>query len=354
MHSRPGLATRLSATLSRRSVVPVGLFLTLVIGLGDRATGVELPFTMLYLLPIGLAVWFRDSTFAVLLSAISSVCIGGSLVHDRMSGLGIAWNLGGAVILFLAATWAVDQLHAYVERERHQRRMAVDQLRHAERLNVIGTLAAGVAHEMGTPLTVIAGCAEILSETSTDTAVHRRTTMIQEQVAKVSAIIRHLLDFGHRGGATRANVDLHALAIATCDMLQSTATKQHARLEVERGEPVPVTGNVAELQQVVSNLVINGLQAMARGGRIRIITSTTERDGRRVGRIAVEDQGPGIAPEHLGRIFDPFFTTKGVGEGTGLGLSVSYGIVQDHDGTIDVTSVPQRGSTFTVILPLAD
>ncbi len=346
------LIERLSGPLTRRTIVPIAILMTVVVGVGDRLTGVELPFTLLYVLPIGLAAWYRDRAFGLAVSALATACIGVSLVHDGLSTLGIVWNGSGAVLLFFAVTWCVDQLHAYVERERAQRRMAIDQLRHAERLNVIGTLAAGVAHELGTPLNVIAGCAEILAEDSSDLTVHRRTTMILDQVSRVSAIIRHLLDFGHRGGVARGDVELGTLASATVEMLQSTARKRGAQIVLEPGPPVHVSGNVSELEQVLSNLILNGLQAMERGGTVRVTTRVENRADHPEACLVVEDQGHGISAADRPRIFDPFFTTKDVGEGTGLGLAVSYGIVRDHDGSIEVESQPGRGSTFTVVLPL--
>jgi len=346
------LIERLSAPLTRRSVVPVALLMTAIVGVGDRLTGVELPFTLLYLLPIGLAAWYRDRAFGLVVSAFATAWIGVSLVNDGLSTLGIVWNVIGAVALFFAVTWCIDQLHAYVEQERAQRRMAIDQLRHAERLNVIGTLAAGVAHELGTPLNVIAGCAEILAEDSIDPNVRRRTSMIIDQVARVSAIIRHLLDFGHRGGVARADVELGSLAAATVDMLQSTARKRGTQIVLEPGPPVHVSGNISELEQVLSNLLLNAVQAMDRGGVVSVTTRIEDRANHASACLSVEDQGHGIAKGDLPRIFDPFFTTKDVGEGTGLGLSVSYGIVRDHDGSIEVESQPGRGTTFTVVLPL--
>jgi signal transduction histidine kinase len=346
------LIERLSGPLTRRSVVPIALLMTVVVGVGDRLTGVELPFTLLYVLPIGIAAWYRDRGFGLVVSALATACIGVSLVNDGLSTLGIVWNGAGAVLLFFAVTWCVDQLHVYVEQERAQRRMAVDQLRHAERLNVIGTLAAGVAHELGTPLNVIAGCAEILAEDSADAIVQRRTAMILDQVSRVSAIIRQLLDFGHRGGVARGDVDLATLASATVEMLQSTARKRGVQIVLDPGPPVHVSGNVSELEQVLSNLILNGLQAMDDGGTVRVSARVENRADHPEACIVVEDQGHGISAADRPRIFDPFFTTKDVGEGTGLGLSVSYGIVRDHDGSIEVDSQPGRGSKFTVVLPL--
>lgn len=346
------LIERLSGPLTRRSAIPAALGLTLLLGIGDRLTGVELPFTILYLLPIGLATWFRDRRFGLVVSAVAATCMSVSLAHDSSPLFAVAWNLGGAIPLFFAVTWVVDQLHAYVERERAERMLAVEQLRHAERLNVIGTLAAGVAHELGTPLNVIAGCAEILAEDSPDPAVHGRTDMILAQVTKMSAIIRHLLDFGHRGGLARTEVDLNAVAADAVEMMQSTARKRGVQLALSVGAPCHVRGNVAELEQVVSNLVLNALQATPERGLVRVATGTEERAAGPVAVAVVEDNGEGIAPGDLPRIFDPFFTTKSVGEGTGLGLSVSYGIVRDHGGAIQVSSERGRGTRFTVELPL--
>jgi signal transduction histidine kinase len=347
---------RLSAFLTHRSVVPIALGLTLVIGIGDFETGVEIPFTILYVLPIGIGVWYRDQLFGMLLSCLATCGVVVSLVQDY-TPLAVLWNAIGALVLFLAITWLLDRLRVHVQREQAERRLAVDQLRHGERLKMIGTLAAGVAHELGTPLNVIAGCAEILAEDSSDAVIQRRTHVILDQASKITTIIRQLLDFGHRGGIARAAVDVNALVTSTAEMLRSTARKRGHTIALELGEPAQVTASAAELEQVLSNLILNGLQAMDRSGCVRLRTTVEPRfdprgERHRVACIAVADEGRGIAPEDLGRIFDPFFTTKGVGEGTGLGLSVSYGIVRDHGGSIEVTSESRRGSRFAVVLPL--
>jgi len=114
-----------------------------------------------------------------------------------------------------------------------------------------------------------------------------------------------------------------------------------------------VRANPRELEQVVSNLMLNGIQAMPKGGTLRVTTRTELRPDGEWAAIVVEDQGDGIRPEHLPFIFDPFFTTKGIGEGTGLGLSVSYGIVSDWGGKIEVDSRPGHGAQFSVLLPIA-
>ena len=353
---RERLWARLSRHVTRRTVIPLALGLTLAIGLGDLATGVEIPFTMLYVLPIALATWFRGRLFGTVISLLATGCLIASLIQDYVA-LAIAWNEFGALILFLATVWLIDLLHGHVAREQAERRLAVDQLRHGERLKMIGALAAGVAHELGTPLNVIAGSAEMLEYESQDPKVQRRAATIIAQSAKITAIVRNLLDFGHRGGIMRAAVDVNALAGSTAEMLRSTAQKYDRRIVLELGPPAQVTASSAELEQVLSNLIMNGLQAMDRPGHVRVRTSVQDRTDPAGGRhavacIAVEDEGQGIAHENLNRIFDPFFTTKGVGEGTGLGLSVSYGIIRDHGGAIEVESQPRRGSRFTVVLPL--
>jgi two-component system, NtrC family, sensor kinase len=142
------------------------------------------------------------------------------------------------------------------------------------------------------------------------------------------------------------------VAAAAVEMLTSTARKRHCTIELEAPHPIWLEGSKAELEQVFSNLILNALQAMQRG-TVRVRVGVSSRGGHEVAVVEVRDDGAGIAPEHIDRIFDPFFTTKGVGEGTGLGLSVSYGIVRDHAGSIEVASEPGHGARFSVILPLA-
>lgn len=341
VHARPALA------------VASCLLLVLLVGAGDWASGIELPFTILYLVPIGAATWYVSRRTGLAIAVFATACVAASLAHERMTTGTVVWNVAGATALFLGAVWAADRLREYVERERAMRRMAIDQLRHAERLNVIGTLAAGVAHELGTPLNVIAGCAELVAEDAHgDERVQRRTRVILEQVEKVSAIIRRLLEFGHRNARARTRVDLAAVAAAAVEMLMSTARKRHCKIELDAPSPVWLEGSKAELEQVLSNLILNALQAMHRG-TVHVRVGGVRRADHDLALVEVADDGPGIAPENMGRIFDPFFTTKGVGEGTGLGLSVSYGIVRDHAGSIEVASEPGRGARFSVLLPRA-
>ncbi len=333
-------------TMSRRGAIAISIGLTVLIGLGDQVTGADVAFTLLYAAPIALATWYggiRGGTWLSLLATLSSIA---NALLDHRSWITTTWNEIGVLLLFLALTYLLHVHHAHLVRERAEHRLTVDQLRHADRLNVIGTLAAGVAHEIGTPLNVISGSAELIAFAKTPAERDEMALAIREQTERISAIIRHLLDFGRRGGTKTTSVELGDLARSAIALVAPIARKKSISLVVEPcAERVVVEGNVAELEQVFCNLILNGVQAMSGRGTITLRTGTS-------GTISVEDEGPGIPVDVLPHIFEPFFTTKGVGEGTGLGLSVSYGIVADHGGTFEADST-RRGARFIVHLPLA-
>jgi two-component system, NtrC family, sensor kinase len=252
------------------------------------------------------------------------------------------------------------------EEEGQARTRALDQLRHADRLASVGTLASGIAHELGTPLGVVLARARLIEE---DPALPKTTTgsarAIADQVERMSRIIRQLLDFARSGKSlgltTREPVDLGAIARSVVTLVQPLAHKHQVRLAVEEAEHVFARGDSGLLQQVLLNLLMNAVQAMDRPGAITVSTTTSEATpppglnlpAGRYAHLQVEDQGPGIPTEVLRRIFEPFFTTKEVGEGTGLGLSVVWGIVREHDGWIEVHNVPEGGARFDVYLPAA-
>jgi signal transduction histidine kinase len=346
--------------ISRGAVPVLATALLALVAVGDYVTGVEITFTLLYLFPIAGAAWLHGRALGFTLAIAAAVCAIGVflLTSTSRSVLPLAWNAGGELAIFLIVVWLVDSLRRHVERERDERRLAVEQLRHAERLGVIGTMAAGVAHELGTPLAVIAGSAEFLEDAQLSGERLREVGgKIRSQTQRMSAIIQHLLEFGRRGGGNRGAADLNAIARAAVELMSATARKQGVVIQLEPS-PVPLGArvNASEIEQVLSNLLLNAVQA-SRGGTVAVCTGREERadtgGGAQVlGAISVEDHGHGIVAADLPRIFDPFFTTKGVGEGTGLGLSVSYGIVRDHGGAIEVDSVVGRGTRFTVLLPL--
>ncbi len=344
-------------------VVPVSVVAMLVVGLGDYLTGVETTFTLLYLFPLALGTWRRGRMFGVLLALLATACATSSVLltnHVAMRLGPVVWNEFASFVTLLLVVWILSVLRAYVERERSRRELAVEQLRHAERLNLIGKLAAGVAHELGTPLNVISASAEMLETGELSRAnVTKHSTTIIEQTQKMTAIIRHLLDFGRRGGASRSSLDLNEVVTRAVDLLSPIAKKHGCSMQVTCGaRAVPVTGNSSEIEQVFSNLIVNALQAMPTGGTVSLQVSvepraTASATFRPFARVVVQDDGAGIDEQVLAHVFDPFFTTKGVGAGTGLGLSVSYGIVQDHDGFIEVSSEKGHGARFCVLLPLA-
>lgn len=331
---------------AERTAIAVALIAA--IGLGDRVTGADLAFTLLYLVPVGMCAWWSGIRTGIAMAVLAAACSAANMWHDGSRLQHLAWNEVGELVIFVGAAYLVNRLRRYIDQERAQKHAIVDQLRHADRLNVIGTLAAGVAHEIGTPLNVISGSAELMVDAPPDELPAIART-IGEQATRISSIVQHLLDFGRRAGTGRTPVDLNAIATSSTRLLAPMARKRGTELVVETAPAaVTVRGNASELEQVLSNLVLNAIQAMPpQGGQVTLRVAPS-------GSVTVEDTGVGIPAESLAKIFDPFFTTKGIGEGTGLGLSVSYGIVHDHDGAIDVDSVVGRGTRFTVQLPLAE
>jgi signal transduction histidine kinase len=228
---------------------------------------------------------------------------------------------------------------------------ALEQLRHADRLTTSGKLAAGIAHEIGTPLNVISGHAQlIIDEYPPGTAAHEHSEIVVEQTQRVATIIRHLLDFARRRPSQRAVQCLAEPVQRTLDLLRPLAEKRGVTLVIP-ALPTDVVAKIdaGQIEQAITNLAVNGIQAMTAGGRLSV--AVTRVPGR-FACVEVTDTGPGIAADVLPRIFEPFFTTKSVGEGSGLGLSVAYGIVQEHGGWIDVHTSAGSGTCFTIYLPV--
>ncbi|MFN8547447.1 MAG: ATP-binding protein [Candidatus Eisenbacteria bacterium] len=249
-------------------------------------------------------------------------------------------------------------------RENSAKIEAIQQLRHADRLAAVGTMASGIAHELGTPLNVVSGRAKLIETGAIASGeVPDNARIIREQADRIAKIVRGLLDFSRRSEPERSRVDLRPLVTQTAGFLQSFAQKRRVVIQLELDEePLWARVDGGQIQQVITNLLMNGIQAMPEGGVLHLRgTSMSARPPADVGGVPldcavveVRDHGEGIVAEALPRIFDPFFTTKAVGEGTGLGLSVSYGIVREHDGWIEVESVVSEGTTFRVCLPFAE
>jgi signal transduction histidine kinase len=238
---------------------------------------------------------------------------------------------------------------------------AIEQLRHADRLMTVGKLASGIAHELGTPLNVVAGRAGMIAdgETSPQETVSYAKVIV-DATDKMTRIIRSLLEFARRKGPQKAPQSLQRVVARTLDLLRPLGAKKRVVLALEVGKASPVDIDLNQFEQVVTNLVVNAIQSMSHDGKVVVALSEERiRPPADIGGVEtdcvcvrVEDEGDGIAPEHVPHVFEPFFTTKDVGEGTGLGLSVAYGIVHDHGGWIEVQSVLGKGTEFAVYLPL--
>jgi signal transduction histidine kinase len=255
----------------------------------------------------------------------------------------------------------LDAAREHGEKETATRIAALEQLRHADRLVTVGRLAAGIAHELGTPLNVISGRAKMIAsrELEGDLALESAAIVVT-QADRMAAIIRQLLDFARSRAPQRTPGDLVALAREAVALLAPLARKRGVELVLRSAEsPCAAEIDVGQIQQALANLVVNAIHASAPGG---VVTVDAGRERARPPaehggpegdyvRVSVVDGGAGIAPEDRDRIFEPFFTTKEVGEGTGLGLSVSYGIVREHGGWIAIESELGKGSRFSIFLP---
>jgi two-component system, NtrC family, sensor kinase len=225
-----------------------------------------------------------------------------------------------------------------------------DQLVQNDKLTSIGLLAAGVAHEVNTPLAVISSYSQMLrKEISPEDSRYKLLEKITKQTFRASEIVNNLLNFSRTNATEFTDVDIHQVIRDTVALLEHQLKSGRIRIEQELRAEYPMTiGNAGKLQQVFLNLFVNARDAMPEGGELRIMTDTMNSKI----EIVVQDSGVGISRENINKIYDPFFTTKAAGKGTGLGLSVSYGIVQEHGGTIAVESKPGVGTSFRLELPL--
>jgi two-component system, NtrC family, sensor kinase len=243
---------------------------------------------------------------------------------------------------------------------------ALEQLRHADRLMTVGKLASGIAHELGTPLNVVNGRARMIAGGDAQPGEVRECAhIIVEQTAKMTNIIRQLLDFARRRGAQKSPQDLAQLVRQTALLLTPLADKKAIEIAVVEPETDALARDLTaevdtgQMQQALTNLIVNAIQAMRGPGKIQVAATRSRAvppadHGGPAGEylcLSVADQGEGMSADTIGHIFEPFFTTKPVGEGTGLGLSVTYGIVQEHGGWVAVDSEPGQGSRFSIYLP---
>ncbi|HEY1472432.1 MAG TPA: ATP-binding protein, partial [Candidatus Acidoferrum sp.] len=230
-----------------------------------------------------------------------------------------------------------------------QRDRMEEQLTQTEKLTSLGLLAAGVAHEVNTPLAVISNYIQMLAKQMPEgDPRHTIIDKIVKQTFRASEIVNNLLNFSRTGPSELADVDLNRVVEETLSLVAHPLKASQIQIvkQLTEGLP-PVRGSANKLQQVFLNLFLNARDAMPSGGMLEVRSASHN------GSVEVEvvDTGNGITREHIHKIFDPFFTTKTSGRGTGLGLSVSYGIIKEHAGKIDVRSTPGRGTSFHVEFP---
>jgi signal transduction histidine kinase len=246
---------------------------------------------------------------------------------------------------------AQEELKSRIEAQRS----AESRLVQAAKLAAVGEMAAGVAHELNNPLTTVTGFAELtLEELPADAAARADLELVLREARRARDVVRRLLDFARQtDGTTRTRADLNEALEDVIELTSHLMKTSGVLFTQDLARELPwVSIDRNQMKQVFLNLFHNALQAMPSGGELKLQTREAIRDGRAWVIASVRDSGEGILPEHKERLFEPFFTTKSNQGGTGLGLSVTYGIVTDHGGRIEVESQPGKGSTFTVWLPI--
>jgi two-component system, NtrC family, sensor kinase len=237
------------------------------------------------------------------------------------------------------------------EREQKLEHATKQHIGRSEKLASIGRLAAGLAHEINNPLTGVLTFAHLVRDRQPPGGQDREDLdLVIHETQRAAEVVQGLLEFARERPTIMTAVDVNAVIQRMVRLVENQKEMRKIHIEQDYGADLPeILGDANQLQQVLLNLFLNAAAAMPDGG---ILTITTRADPTHV-MIAVADNGCGIKPEHLDKVFDPFFTTKPVGQGTGLGLSVSYGIIEQHAGSIELESEVDIGSTFTIRLPRA-
>ncbi len=233
-------------------------------------------------------------------------------------------------------------------------RLAENRLIRSARLAAVGEMAAGVAHELNNPLTTVTGFVElVLDELPADSPHRSDLELVLRESQRARGVVRRMLDFSRPVENQRTNADINELVSDVLTLVNHLVRTGGVEMAIELWDDLPwISIDSGEIKQVLLNLVHNAIQAMPYGGSLHIKTAPVRHEGRKWVSISVRDTGEGIAPENMDKIFEPFFTTRPAGKGTGLGLSVSYGIVNDHGGFIEVESQLGTGSCFTIYLPV--
>ena len=347
--------------------------LLIITALNDYVGEVKGSFYLAYYLLVALHAYYFGLGMGLIVAGLASVLY---VLSDYPEFQTIVWHeyMLRLTFLVLVATFLgllaekdkgdkqhMESLNRELSEKTRKLELAYGQLAEAQRqiiqtekLSSLGTLVAGVAHEINNPIGIIANRVEVLrlehEEQGLDDTLREDLDVIHRQAHRVAEITTALLAYARQSSHEQTWLDLNA-GVRSALLLWQPQAEQIVRVETVLDEPLPpIMGNVTQLQQVLINLLSNALDATPPGGTI---TVSTRSQGEPPSTVVLEvtDTGTGISAEHLSRVFDPFFTTKPPGKGTGLGLSVCFGIVQDHQGTITVDSQYGRGCTFTVVLP---
>jgi two-component system NtrC family sensor kinase len=272
-------------------------------------------------------------------------------VHFRKDGTPINILGGGSLIEYRGKPAVMAVARDITEIKKLQQ-----QLIQADKLAALGQMIAGVAHELNNPLTSVIGFTQlILMEPSLNEQMRENLEIVRQEAERTRRIVHNLLSFSRQHKPARTEVDINELLDRTLDLRAYEMSVNNISIRRNYGLLPSVMADEHQMQQVFLNIIINAEHAMHSqhlGGTLTLSTLFEKSAAGNTVRIIIEDDGPGIAPEHLDRLFDPFFTTKPVGKGTGLGLSISYGIIKEHGGSIRAESEPGQGARFIIELPL--
>ena len=232
-----------------------------------------------------------------------------------------------------------------------ERKRLQQQLRKTERIAELGTLASGMAHEIGTPMNVILGRAEYLMDRVTEEPIKKGLQTIVTQVERITKVMNQLLSFARRKTPDRCPLDLRGTIEAGMELFQERLARNQIQVELALADDCPMAlADLDQMSQVFINLVMNAVHAMPDGGTLRIGLAPEKQ----MVKLTIADTGHGIPRDVIERVFEPFFTTKEFGQGTGLGLTVVKGIIEEHQGSIVVESGEEKGTTFTILIPQTD
>ncbi len=371
MTGRPGISLKLSALVTLLLVVEMLLLSVVLDAGGPGYHGVAIVVFMLGALVAGLLFaagldWLITSPLVRMAKDVRKLSREGFRQSFTPRGGDELRELGEALELLRKTAVKQEEelmalnreLEAKVEARSVALRDTQEQLFQVEKLASIGELAAGVAHEVNNPTGVILARASYLcsiaDEEGLDPDVIEDLEVMVHQARRIQTVTGDLLTFGRRSGSLeKALLDLVEVCRLTINLLAHKARDEGIRLETDLPDSMMVRGNRDRLEQVVFNLLKNAMQAAGPGGWVKLsLLEPGELDPHL--RIIVDDNGPGVPPEQRIRVFDPFFTTMPIGKGAGLGLSLVYGIVTEHGGSVHVEDRPEGGARFVMSLPPGD